>query len=83
MTQQLIAPGERDTIDRVFSFALILRAAAAMPLDEDEYFERPWKWDGEYQIWLRHGSPAVPDYTEPANLAWERFVRDLRDEESY
>lgn len=81
--QQLIAPGERDTIDRLFDFALVLRAAAAMPPDEDEYWEKPWKWDDEYQIWLRHGSPRLPEYRQPVNLSWERFVRDLRDEESY
>lgn len=83
MTHQLVTLTQRDVIDRVFTFALVLRAADAMPPDEDEYFERPWKWDGEYQIWQRHGSPDVPEYGKPADLSWERFVRALSEEESY
>jgi hypothetical protein len=49
---------------------LILRAAGAMPPNEDEYWERPWKWNDEYQAWLEQGKP---DYIEDEE-AFARFV---------
>lgn len=52
---------ERETVDRLYGFALILRAACLMPDDEDGYWERPWKWDIEYRAWLRHDCPEEGD----------------------
>lgn len=60
----------------VFDFARILRAADLMPADEDEYWEKPWKWDPEHQAWIDAGEPAPPEHTgAPASLAWRRFLR--------
>lgn len=77
--EALIGTQEREIVDRVFGFAVILREADAMPPDEDEYFERPWKWDREYQAWVRAGRPQPPEGT--ADLSWERFLRALTEEE--
>ncbi|MDA0250742.1 MAG: hypothetical protein O2892_07785 [Actinomycetota bacterium] len=61
----------------VFDFACILRAADLMPANEDEYWEKPWKWDPEHQAWIAAGEPAPPDAAgAPAALAWRRFLRD-------
>ncbi|NTY62133.1 hypothetical protein [Mycolicibacterium sphagni] len=59
----------------VFAFARALRAAELMPDDEDEYWEQPWKWNREHQLWVDAGEPASPDHGAPASLAWERFSR--------
>jgi len=48
---------EHHAVLRVWNFARILRAAGLMPPDENEYFERPWKWDREYSIWRSRGCP--------------------------
>jgi hypothetical protein len=60
----------------VFDFAQILRAAGLMPSDEDEYWEKPWKWDPERQAWVAAGEPSPPAPTAPQSLAWRRFLRD-------
>lgn len=79
-TPPLCAAQDRAAISRVFEFALILRQAGLMPPDEDEYFERPWKWQPEYEAWLSAGYPACPDGLVPINqrtlarMRWERFV---------
>lgn len=78
--QALISSQEREIVDRVFTFAVILREADLMPPDEDEYFERPWKWDREYQAWVRAGRPQPPEGT--TDLSWERFVRSATQEEA-
>jgi len=59
----------------VFDFACVLRDAELMPDDEDEYWEKPWHWEREHQLWLDAGKPSSPELGEPASLAWERFVR--------
>ena len=64
---------ERPIIDRVYGFAEILRSASAMPPDEDEYWERPWKWTPEYDAWVGVGSP------EPGSSAWGRFLTALEE----
>lgn len=69
-----IAPDERSTIDRIFSFAVVLREAGLMPYDEDEYWERPWKWTVEYDAWVGAGSP--PDSNHPA---WSRFLTAVEE----
>lgn len=82
---ELVTPAEREVATRLFDFAEVLRAADLMPPDEDEYFERPWKWDGEYQAWIESGSPPIPDLIaeatgrSPVSLPWERFVRTCRE----
>jgi len=53
---------DRDVVARLFNFAVVLRAAGLMPRDEDEYFERPWKWDPEYRAWIAHGQPSPEDW---------------------
>ena len=64
----------------VYDFARILRAADLMPDDEDEYWEKPWKWDAEHQAWIAAGEPAPPEQAEaPASLAWRRFLRAAAD----
>lgn len=71
----LVPSAERGTVVRVFEFAEVLRAADLMPLDEDEYFERPWKWQTEYEVWTDCGCPSIPDPSGPNVLRWELFVR--------
>jgi hypothetical protein len=84
-TAALVAPAERVIVARIYGFAEVLRAADLMPPDEDEYFERPWKWDGEYRAWIDSGGPPVPDLIAeatgraPVSLPWERFVRTCRE----
>jgi hypothetical protein len=53
---------DRDVVARLFNFAVVLRAAGLMPRDEDEYWERPWKWDPEYRAWTAHGQPSPGDW---------------------
>ena len=73
-----ISPNERHVVNRVFGFAEVLRAAGLMPPDEDEYFERPWKWGREYKAWQGAGKPEIPDpAVDATDLAWERFVRSV------
>jgi hypothetical protein len=79
-------PGDADALPKggwawsdfsrlVFGFAGVLRAAAVMPYNEDEYWERPQKWDREHQLWVDAEKPLSPEPGQPASLAWERFVR--------
>jgi hypothetical protein len=68
-----IAPEERHVIGRVYGFAEILRSASAMPPDENEYFERPWKWTPEYEAWVGVGSPM------PENPGWTRYLDALEE----
>jgi hypothetical protein len=42
------------------------------PLAVLEFFERPWKWEPEHQIWVDCGRP---DNSEDAG--WESFVARL------
>ena len=78
---------ERGTVARVYGFMVVLRAADLSPLDEDEYWERPWKWDREYRHWIAAGRPDAPDLVAEvtgravASLAWERFVRSCLDDQ--
>lgn len=74
-----IRGNERDTIAKVFNFAVVLRAASAMPHDEDEYFERPWKWDREYQTWLRFDAPWPPEHGDTTQNRWDAFVNAVND----
>ena len=76
-TENFIDPGERVTIGKIFSFAVVLRAADLMPLDEDEYWERPWKWSTEYEAWTAAGKPWPPEDAMLPNLpdlGWRRFL---------
>lgn len=83
----LVPNEERVTVHRVFEFFEVLTAADAMPPDPAEYFERPWKWDREYQTWRECGSPPVPDLIgeatgrTPKSIAWERFLRALKEDD--
>lgn len=77
--EQLITPDEREIVARVFLFAEVLRAADLMSPDEDEYFERPWKWQPEYAAWCRAGKPMPPEDLTP-DLSWERFVRTFGEQ---
>ena len=61
-----------DLSAEVFRFALALRHAGMMPDDEDEYWERPHKWEPEHARWVAAGEPRPGG---PDDLAWERFVR--------
>lgn len=61
----------------VFTFARVLRAAALMPDDEDEYWGGPHKWEPEHQLWIAAGQPEPPAPATPL-LAWERFVRSVQ-----
>jgi len=81
-TPELITVDERATVQRLFDFALVLRAAEAMSTDEDEYWERPWKWATEYRLWVEAGSPAAPETGDPVSMAWGRFMRALANEET-
>lgn len=62
---------------RVYAFAVVLRAAERMPEDEDEYWEKPWHWDPEHTVWVEAGSPQCPQPAAPQALDWQRFVRNL------
>lgn len=68
------------TVDRIAAFALVLRVAGLMPPDELEYFERPWKWQPEYEAWLAAGCPSPEHAGVPVgqrtldSMRWERFV---------
>lgn len=66
-----IEPGDRAVIAKVYSFGMILHAASALPPDEREYWEKPWKWQPEYEIWLDSGSPNEDDE------GWDAFVTRL------
>lgn len=59
----------------VFTFACVLREADLMPDDEDEYWEKPRRWDHVHQLWVDAGKPAGPRDGAPASLTWERFIR--------
>ncbi|SUA31457.1 Uncharacterised protein [Mycolicibacterium fortuitum] len=58
----------------VWDFAQVLRAADLMPLDEDEYWEEPHKWDREHQLWHATGRPHQPPFDGPISLEWNRFL---------
>jgi hypothetical protein len=76
MTGQLVFGGlEAETVGRVFSFGMVLRAADLLPLNEDGYWEKPWKWEPEYQAWIAAGSPEAPEGGEEESPAWADFVR--------
>jgi len=62
----------------VFRFAEVLRAADLMPEEEDGYWEKPWKWSAEHQLWVDVGEPVAPGPDAPATLAWERFTRGAK-----
>lgn len=81
-TPELITVDERATVQRLFDFSLVLRAADAMSSDEDEYWERPWKWSREYILWIEAGGPAAPDTGDPVSMSWGRFLRALSNEET-
>lgn len=64
----------------VYTFAVVLREADLMPDDEDEYWEKPRKWDPEHRLWVELGEPRSPEPGEPTSLAWEKFVREATPE---
>lgn len=66
----------------VFEFALVLRAADLMPDDEDEYWERPHKWEPEHELWTQVGAPSRPEAGQPPSLAWQRFLRNSRQNQA-
>lgn len=68
---QFISPGEREVIGRVYSFGMILQAASALPPNELEFWEKPWKWQPEYEIWLKSGCLNEDDD------GWDDFVTRL------
>lgn len=80
----LLADHDRPVTDRVFGFYEVLYAADLLPPNPADYFEKPWKWQPEYEAWVAAGRPPVPDPPEnsvlvsgddPVDLNWERFVR--------
>ena len=49
---------EHQVVLRLWDFSRILRAAGL--LDDDQlgyFFEKPWKWQPEYDLWVAHGRP--------------------------
>lgn len=58
-----------DDGDQVLRFARILVASDAFtePDEVVDYFEEPWKWDGEYQLWERSGCPDPPSSDDLVN----------------
>lgn len=80
LPSELVGPHDQVVLARVFDFATVLRAAGLMPPDEFDYFEKPWKWQPEYEAWLAAGCPTPPDYEVKisertlASMRWERFV---------
>jgi len=80
-TTPLISADEREVVARIYNFALILREAGVLPDSHvaDEYFERPWKWNTEYQLWLQAGSPSPPDFPHFLDAEWFPFVDSLRE----
>lgn len=72
----LITNAECATAQRLFDFLLILRAAMSSPSNEDEYWEKPWKWDREYQMWLEHGQPE-PEDEAPFSRFTEQVWREV------
>lgn len=74
---------ERETVGRVYEFGLVLRAAGLMPADEGEYFERPWKWQPEYESWLGAGMPWPGEADGSlADMRWDRFVINASQQQS-
>lgn len=65
----------------VYEFAVALRAADVMPLDEDEYWEKPHKWDLEHKSWVESGSPRCPEPGDPPSVSWQRFVRSVAEKD--
>lgn len=70
----LVAGQEAETVGRVYTFGMILRAADLLPLNEDGYWEKPWKWEPEYQAWIAAGSPEAPEDGDEESPAWTDFV---------
>ena len=70
----LINPSDRWVVQRVYDFFKILQAADRLPPNEEEYWDRPWKWQPEYQTWVNVGSP------EEESPAWDRFIEALRED---
>jgi len=74
---------EREVVGRVYEFGLVLRAAGLMPADEGEYFERPWKWQGEYESWLGAGRPWPGEAGGSlADMRWDRFVTNASQQQN-
>lgn len=75
----LVGPYDHVVLDRVFGFFVVLKAAGLLPPDPTDYFERPWKWQPEYEAWLAAGCPD-PEDSAPigsrtlASMRWDRFV---------
>ena len=62
---------------QVFEFAVVLRDADDMPDDEDEYWEKPWRFEPVHLLWVEAGSPRCPSDGGPPSLGWQRFLRSV------
>lgn len=80
---ELIAQGWAwsDFSKLVYGFAVVLRAADLIPDDEDEYWEKPYRFDRVRELWMQAGEPVVPQSGAVVSLAWERFVRSATEAE--
>lgn len=81
--RELCGLDDREAVSRIFGFATVLREAGALAEDTDQYFERPWKWQPEYELWLQAGSPlpAEPGELHPTDFdGWPTFLAALERE---
>lgn len=42
-------------------------------LDWPHFLGKPWKWAGEYRVWVDHGKPLDGD-----GAAWDRFAESVQ-----
>jgi len=52
--------------------AVLLYARHSTGLEVLEFFERPWKWEPEHQLWVDCGRP-----DNSVDEGWESFVEQL------
>jgi hypothetical protein len=79
--QELCSWEERRVAQRLFAFATVLQAAGALE-DTAEYFDTPWKWQREYELWQECGSPVPPEPGEltPYDITtWTAFADAVTD----
>jgi len=62
-----------NNFDQVVTFAIILNDAMIFetPTDAIDYFEKPWNWTNEFNLWQSLKEPTI----ESDN--WEEFVTQL------
>lgn len=56
------------------TFARVLVEAGLVP-DVDgilDFYEKPYKWDDDYALWVRFGRPTSDD-----EIVWEKFVDEV------